>query len=112
MVFMGMKSYVENQRCDILKTILCGKKLFPVHFLELVTEVFRASWYMHHYGHFSPKPHMCLSNSRWVVKFSMGPLRGWKASMNSKKTTHVYKNAAGQKKWHGSKFLKKTQLLV
>jgi hypothetical protein len=68
---------------------------------------------MYHYGHYSPKPHVAFSNSSWVACFSRGQLKGWKPSMNKdKKTTRVYKNAAGEKKWHGSKHLKPTQWLA
>ena len=72
-------------------------------------EVFRISWYMFHYGHFCPNPHLALSNSRWIAKFNRGPLKGWKSTYSEKKTTHVYKGPDGKKKWHGSKLLKITQ---
>ena len=35
-------------------------------------KVFRGWWYMYHYGHYSPKPHVAFSNSSWVARFSRG----------------------------------------
>lgn len=64
---------------------------------------------MVHYGHFSPKPHLGLSNSKWIGRFNCGPLRGWKAHMNQERKTTVVYSRDGKKKWHGSKHLKSTQ---
>ena len=65
------------------------------------------------YGSVSPKRHIAWASSSWIAKLDLGPLKGWKPSMNpDKKTAHVYKTSTGEKKYQGSRHLKGTQCLV
>jgi hypothetical protein len=65
------------------------------------------------YGSSSPKRHIAWSSSTWIVKLDLGKLKGWKPEMNpDKKTTNVYRDASGKKRFYGSKHLKPTQCLV
>ena len=79
----------------------------------LLNEVFQAAWWMYHYWASSPKRHVIYSNSRHVAKLNLGPLQGWRAAMNKgKKPCRTYQGKDGKKRFHGTRYLKRTEKLV
>ena len=66
---------------------------------------------MLHYGASSPKRHVMFANTPHVNKLPMGRLLGWKKEMNlSTKPCKSYMKD-GRRRFHGTKFLKKTERL-
>jgi hypothetical protein len=65
------------------------------------------------YGSKSPKRHVAWSNSEAISKLHTGPLNRGKATSNAKgKTYRTYIDKSGHQRFHGTKFLKGTQILA
>lgn len=78
-------------------------------------QVYQAAWWMGHYGHMSPKRHICWSNSPRAQCLDMGRMaRDFQKLISSEgcKPARTYINSAGKKAFHGTKWLKGTQTLV
>lgn len=77
------------------------------------SQVFRASWYMLHYGGPTPKRHYCYSNSRHIGKLWRGRLVGWakrpKGERERKKTTTTYQGRDGKRRFKGNALLKRSE---
>ena len=70
---------------------------------------------MHHYGAITPKPHYGFANSPVIGRLNKGPMVGWKRkitdeSMPKSSTCEIYHNAKGEKRYKGTKALKKTEI--
>ena len=76
-------------------------------------QVFRAKWYMAHYGGLTPKPHYAWSNSPYIVKLNAGRLVGWRGGhthgASSVKTCAIYKNKKGETCYKGTRQLRKSE---
>ena len=71
------------------------------------------SWWMRHYGSESPKRHVMFANTPWISRLSLGRLFGWKAEINKgTKPCRSYISKDGKRRFHGTRFLKRTELLV
>ena len=70
--------------------------------------IFRASWYMLHYGGPTPKRHHAYSNSRSILGLNRGKLRGWKKQLHGRNPVRHYRDRQGRKRWVGTKYLKAT----
>ena len=73
-----------------------------------LVKIWRASWYMLHYGAPTPKRHFAYSNSRCVLKLSRGKLRGWRKNVSAKRPVRHYQDKHGKKRYVGTKFLTST----
>ena len=73
-------------------------------------KVFQAAWWMGLYKHVSPKRHVAWSNSPTVQCLDLGRMtRAMQKKATSRPTTRTYRNKRGEKKFHGTHFLKGTQ---
>ena len=78
-------------------------------------KVYQAAWWMASYGGLTPKRHIAYSNSPAVQVLDLGTLLKAVRDRLSKHTcqsskTYVSKN--GRKRFAGTKFLKRTQMLA
>ena len=64
------------------------------------------------YGADTPKRHVCYSNSVEIKKLDKGRLQGWKRRSGKKvKTVEHYRDAAGKRRWKGTRALRSTEFL-
>ncbi|CAL1145636.1 unnamed protein product [Cladocopium goreaui] len=78
------------------------------------TAVYRAKWYMLHYGSLTPKPHYAWCNSNAIQGLNMGRLLGWKkrlalGDIPKVKTCETYKDKNGKTRYKGTAALRKTE---
>ncbi|CAL1134470.1 unnamed protein product [Cladocopium goreaui] len=78
------------------------------------TAVFRAKWYMAHYGGLSAKPHYAWGNSPHLSRLCLGPLLGRRAKQPYEgplkvKTCKTYKNKKGETCYTGNSNLRKSE---
>lgn len=68
---------------------------------------------MVHYGGPTPKKHYCYSNSPWVKRLWQGRLLGWqkvpKAEREQRRTTDVYTDRSGKRRWEGNPRLRQSE---
>lgn len=79
-------------------------------------KVYRAKWYMLHYGSLTPKPHYAWCNSNAIQGLNMGRLLGWKkrlalGDIPKVKTCETYKDKNGKTRYKGTAALRKTEYL-
>ena len=86
--------------------------------LSIPTQVFRAKWFMVHYGSRTPKPHYAWGNSRHVRELSMGPLVGWAKRRLAQieegtliTTCERYVDKNGKVRYKGTRQLRQTEFL-
>ena len=74
-------------------------------------EVFRAKWWMKHYGSPTPKRSAAYANVPFVGQFQRGKLKKVKKSscFEKEKPCRAYLDSEGKKRFHGTKFLQQTQ---
>lgn len=73
-------------------------------------KVFQAAWWMGLYKHVSPKRHVAWSNAPTVQCLDLGHMtRAMQKKATSQPTARSYRNKRGEKKFHGTRFLKGTQ---
>ena len=95
--------------------------IYPVYiiyhiYLSSRLQVFRAKWYMAHYGGLSAKPHYAWGNSPHLSRLCLGPLLGRRAKQPYEgplkvKTCKTYKNKKGETCYTGNSNLRKSELL-
>ena len=91
--------------------------LYMLNLASHGTKVWRAKWFMAHYGAWSPKPQYAWSNSSHIGRLNAGKLVGWLKWKRAKdepqlKTCEVYKNKKGQTCYKGTRNLRKSELLI
>lgn len=85
-------------------------------YLSSRLQVFRAKWFMAHYGGLSAKPHYAWGNSPHLSRLCLGPLLGRRAKQPYEgplkvKTCKTYKNKNGETCYTGNSNLRKSELL-
>ncbi|CAL1159177.1 unnamed protein product [Cladocopium goreaui] len=81
-----------------------------VELFRALPKVFQAAWWMGLYKHVSPKRHVAWSNAPTVQCLDLGHMtRAMQKKATSQPTARSYRNKRGEKKFHGTRFLKGTQ---
>ncbi|CAJ1392471.1 unnamed protein product [Effrenium voratum] len=74
-------------------------------------QIWQASWWMAHYGSWSPKRHVAWSSSWAIGDLNLGKLSSTlrkKLSGVAQKSAVAYRNKHGVKRFHGTRFLRST----